>query len=357
VATPPSCYPRSRSTSVVPRRALAPYFAGGGRIEFRERAVPDPGPGQLLLRVRANALCGSDRGQYVNGSSVVPGHEAAGEVVAVGEGTTVRAGTPGVVYLMDFCGRCRSCRLGHTNQCFDKRSDMGFTQDGGYGPYELVHETNFFAAPGVTATEATLLLDAMGTTAHAIVRAQLVRADIESVAVAGAGPIGLGLVAMCRITLGEQVALLASDLDERRLELASALGATAVPAEPGALTAATRRLGIHGVDVAFDSTGRQRARQQLLDALTGRGVLVCVGHGEGLELDVTNQLIAPERAVLGSEYFRYDELPVNLERLHDHRAYLGSLVTHRFPIERIEEAFATFFRGGTGKVVVEQAPS
>src|ERR1700738_4084050 len=103
-----------------PRRALAPHFRGGGRIEFGDRAVPSPGPGQLLLQGRANAVRGTDREQYYQGSGVIPGHETAGEVVAAGPGTATPAGTAGVVFLMDYCGRCRSCRLGHTNQCLEK---------------------------------------------------------------------------------------------------------------------------------------------------------------------------------------------------------------------------------------------
>jgi len=70
---------------------------------------------------------------------------------------------------MDYCGRCRSCRAGHTNQCLAKRNDMGFTADGGYGPFELVHESNFFPVPDdLPSPEATLLLDVMGTGGHAL---------------------------------------------------------------------------------------------------------------------------------------------------------------------------------------------
>lgn len=333
---------------------LVPDFRGAGEITFAEREVPEPGPGQLLLRVRANAVCGTDREQYFAGSDVIPGHESAGEVVACGAGTTTRLGTAGVVYLMDFCGACRSCGLGHTNQCLAKRADMGFTADGGYGAYELVHETHFFPTPGVPAVEATLLLDVMGTSSHAVFRARHARGDIESVAIAGAGPIGLGLAAMCRLLLGPDVPVLISDVTAYRLELAESLGAVAVRADSLADTARARG----GVDVAFDSTGKQAARQGLLDALTARrGVLVCVGHGEGLSLDVSAQLIAPERSILGSEYFRYDELPANLALLREHRDYLGQILTHRYEVARIGEAFATFLAGGTGKVVVTQEPA
>ena len=156
----------------------------------------------MLIRVAANAICGTDRGQYLDGSAVTPGHEAAGVVAAAGPGTTIAEGTRGVVFLMDYCGQCRSCRGGFTNLCLDKRADMGFSADGGYGPYELVHETNFFpVADGTDLAEATMLLDVMGTSSHAIARARLVRPDIESAYIAGAGPIGLGMLVMCKLTL------------------------------------------------------------------------------------------------------------------------------------------------------------
>lgn len=335
---------------------LAPHFRGEGVIEFAERTVPDPGPGQLLVRVTANAICGTDRAQYEKGSAVIPGHEAAGEVVAVGGGTEIPPGTTGVVFLMDYCGECRSCVLGHTNQCLAKRADMGFTADGGYGPFELVHETNFFPTHDVGAVEATLLLDVMGTSSHAISRARTAQRDIESVGIAGAGPIGLGLAAMCRLLLGPDVRVLVSDTNEYRLRLAESLGAVVVPVPGDSIIAAARRLGLDGLDVVFDSSGRQDARQSLLEALTPRrGVLVCIGHGEALHVDVSSQLIAPERAVLGSEYFRYDELPANLQRLRENRPYLARIITHRFPVHRIGEAFETFLGGQCGKVVVEQA--
>ena len=126
---------------------------------------------------------------------------------------------------MDFCGECRSCRLGFTNQCLQKRGDMGFNRDGGYGQYELIHENIFFPVPDTfSATEATLLLDIMGTGGHAIERCQLMRPDIESLLVMGAGPIGLGVLAMAKIILGRQLKVLITDVIPYRLALAEQLG-------------------------------------------------------------------------------------------------------------------------------------
>jgi threonine 3-dehydrogenase len=323
-----------------------PQFVGGGRITFGERPVPTPGPGQLLIQVKANALCGSERGQFHGGSTVTPGHEAAGVVAGVGPETHTLVGTPGVIFLMDFCGACRSCRLGYTNQCEAKRADMGFSHDGGYGPYELIHENIFFPiTEDVSLTEATMLLDIMGTGGHALVRIQSVRPDIEALLVAGAGPIGLGVLAMAKLLLGPDVPVFITDTIPYRLRLAETLGG--IPILLGERSLPT-------VDAAIDTSGKEAARRSAMDALDKRGVLVCVGHGQGLTLDVSPDLIATERALLGSEYFRYDELPTNLARLRAHRDYLTPIITHRCPVSEIQTAFETFFGGETGKVIIEQ---
>jgi threonine 3-dehydrogenase len=317
--------------------------------------VPQPGAGQLLLAVRANAICGTDREQWTTGADVVPGHEAAGVVVAAGDGARTPIGTPGVVFLMDYCGSCRSCKAGATNQCFAKRADMGFTHDGGYGPYELVRETNFFPVPAdLSLTDATLLLDVMGTTGHALGRARLVTAEIRSVAVSGAGPLGLGFVVMTRLLLGPDVPVVVCDVQRARLAMIERLGGRPVDLRNQSLTDGLRTHGLDEVDVAIDTAGKTASRRALLDAVAKRGVLVCVGHGEGMELTVSPDLIAPERAILGSEYFRYDELQENLALLLDHTDELSAIITHRFPVADLAAAFELFMSGATGKVVIEQ---
>jgi threonine 3-dehydrogenase len=330
-----------------------PQFTGGGRIIFGTRPRPEPGDGQLLIAVKANALCGSERGQFLNGSAVTPGHETVGVVAAAGPGTTTPVGTPGAIFLMDFCGTCRSCRAGHTNQCEAKRGDIGFSHDGGYGPLELVHENIFFPiGSDLAPVEATLLLDIMGTGGHALGRARRVRPDIESLLVMGAGPIGLGVLAMARVLFPREMPIHIADFSKYRLDLARQLGGSTIDLS---VRDANRMLSdVPAPDIAVDTSGKAAARQAALDSLGKRGVLVCVGHGEGLSLEVSPQLIAPERSVLGSEYFAFSELADNLKLLREHRAYFNQIITHRFGVEDLQQAFELFFRGETGKVVIEQ---
>jgi threonine 3-dehydrogenase len=337
-----------------PRTAAAPHFLGQRRIGSRERLIPRPGSGELLIEVRANAICGTDRQAWERGALVTPGHETAGVVAIAGTDTVTAPGTLGVVYLMDFCGSCRSCVAGFTNQCLAKRADMGFTHDGGYGPYELVHETNFFAVDaGMDPVDATLLLDVMGTAGHAIRRAGLVRPDVTSVLVGGAGPIGLGVLAMSRLLLDGELQVLVADVQPERLALADRLGARTIDLRATTIAASLEMNGLAGgVDLAIDTTGAAQVRDALLSGLGPRGVLACVGHGQRLDLDVSEDLIAPERAVLGCEYFPFADLPGNMALLREHRAELGLIVTHRFSRADIGDALELFFSGGAGKVVV-----
>lgn len=340
----------------IPERMYSPVFTGGGKVDFMEKDVPQPGPGQLLIRSRANALCGSDRWFYMNGSGQhTPGHEIAGEVVLAGTGTKTEPGTPGVVFLMDFCGECRSCKLGYTNLCERKRADIGFTHDGGYGEYVLISENIFFPIdPDLSYADATLLLDIMGTGGHALRRASVVREDIASVLIAGAGPIGLGVLAMVKIMLGQHIPVYVTDMNEYRLELVERLGGIPVHAGTDDLEARLEADGLSGVDAAFDTSGHTAARQACVARLGKRGVLVCVGHGGEVSLQVSSDLIGPERAVLGSEYFAFAELERNAAYMREHRAYLSQIITHRFPVARMQEACDLFFGGQCGKVVIER---
>lgn len=339
----------------VPQTMNIPLFVGQGKIEYGEKPVPAPGKGQLLLQVKANALCGSDRSQYYDGSKTVPGHEAAGIVAGAGEGTTTAIGTHGVVFLMDFCGECRSCKLGFTNQCLQKRADYGFTNDGGYAPYIVINENVFFSVDSsIPLSEATMLLDIMGTGGHAIKRAKLVHPDIQSVLIAGAGPIGLGVLAMAKLLLGEETPVFIMDYVDYRLELAEKMGAIPVQLANQSVADVIRDSGFEGVDIAIDTSGKTSGRRTSLDALAQRGVLVCVGHGQELNLGISNDLIAPERAVLGSEYFQYNELAENHALILEHLPYLQQIITHRYGLHQIQEAYEVFFQGNTGKVLIEQ---
>ncbi|QHT59756.1 alcohol dehydrogenase catalytic domain-containing protein [Paenibacillus lycopersici] len=340
---------------IVQASMKVPRFAGEGRIEWLTREVPEPGPGQLLMRIEANALCGSDRGQFYGGSGVTPGHEAVGVVAAAGPDTASAVGTRGVIYAKDYCGTCRYCRMNMTSQCTERSSVIGFSEHGGYDPYILIAERMLFPIDdAIPAAEATLLLDIMGTGSRAVKRAGMLHPDIRTVLVSGAGPIGLGLLAMAKLLLGEEVPVAVTDFVPYRLELVKRLNGIPILLSETSLEEGLAASGMRGVDVVMDASGKESARRAGLAALNPGGVLVCVGHGEGLSFRAAEELINVEKAVIGSDYFDYGDLEQNMKLFHAHRSYLSQLITHRFPPDRLQEAYRLFFESGqTGKVIIE----
>jgi threonine 3-dehydrogenase len=337
---------------VIPETQVIPKFIGDGRITMHEGPVPAAGESEVLLRVAGNVLCGSERYQFFSGSSVTPGHEVSGEIVAVGAGVEHSIGTHGAVFLMQFCGACRSCRTSATNQCLDKHGDVGFTRDGGYQPYIAVSASSFFPTPQIDPVDAPILLDIMGTGGHAIDRARLVHDDIERIVVVGAGPIGLAVLAMAKLIFGHEFPVAISDIAPYRLRLAEQLGGIPIDVSSQSLAEGLAAIAFGVPDAAFDTSGRTEVREHALDTLAQRGVLVCVGHGGAIVVKVSRQLIASERAILGSEYFRFDEFPRNLALLQQHRDYLTQIITHEFPQSDLEEAMTLFFAGNAGKVLI-----
>lgn len=177
----------------------------------------------------------------------------------------------------------------------------------------------------------------------------------ERILITGAGPIGLGILAMARLCLGPDVPIVITDRVPYRLELAAKLGGMPVDVLRESLDEWAKSAVAEGdFDLVLDTTGSGDAIRDSLRLLARGGALVCIGHGAQLPIHVSHDLIQPEAALVGSEYFRFDELAGNLTLLRQQRDYLGQIITHRFSIMDIQDAFQTFFSGHTGKVIVEQ---
>ncbi len=195
----------------------------------------------------------------------------------------------------------------------------------------------------------------MGTGGHAIERCQLIRPDIESLLVLGAGPIGLGVLMMAKIILGQQVKVYLTDIVPYRLKLAEQLGGLPINVSKTSIKDGLKAHGAEAADVAVDTSGKQVAREEGHRALAQRGSLICVGHGEGISLKISPDIIAPERSVVGSEYFRLRRTRRQSALAQtQHRSYLNQIITHRFGVDEIQKSFELFFGGETGKVIIEQ---
>lgn len=330
----------------------AARFLGEGRIEIDEVAVPEPGPDEVLIEVHSCALCGTDRGAYRNGSAVTPGHEASGTVIAAGkEVTGFQEGARGVVYLVDFCGRCSACRAGSTNMCLQRRKMYGFTADGGFADFEVVRSACFLPlADDLPLDLATTLLDFYGTSLHAFRRAG--PTDPRIVGVVGCGPIGLGAISVAK-ALGVPL-VYGIDVAPYRLDLADRLGAVPVDAREGDATAAVLKESPGGCDLVIEAAGLTQTQRQAIALSAAGGSVVFVAHNrDPLPVHTLTDLIAKERTLLGSEYFPIGDFSEAYALLTSGALDAESVVTHRYPLEAIGEAFEAFWSGATAKVLVQ----
>jgi len=248
----------------------ATTYQSMGEIQNSEIPEPTPSADEVVLRVHASGICHTDidilYGRY--GSSkfpLVPGHEYAGEIVALGEGvTTLKKGQRVVVDPNIHCGKCRACRKGLTNLC-DNLGAYGVTQNGGFAEYGVVHQDNIVPFSDDLSYGVAALAEPVGCVLNGL---DAIDTDkVDNALIFGAGPIGM-LMGLALRTKGVTDVTM-SDIAESRLKLAESFGLKAVAAGSGELNKLER-----SVDLAVDATGVPRVAEGLINyAANGGNVL------------------------------------------------------------------------------------
>jgi threonine dehydrogenase-like Zn-dependent dehydrogenase len=338
----------------------AAYFRGHDRIEFAEVPAPHPGPGEVVIRVAANGVCGSDHKALARGHETIPGHEVAGTVVEVGEGGTLPVGTRVAAYIPLHCGACAYCRRGAGNLCPHRQGLLGWSTDGGYAEYMRLPERNALPLAGeVSFGEGVLLLDTLGTSGHAL---RLARCwEAESVLVIGAGPIGIGAVAMLdalardRGGVTGQARCFVSELSPYRRERAAALGATVLDPRTTDLEAAIRDLYPYGVDLVVEAVGSWPTIVQSLDLVRPGGTVCLVGeHWGRVELErPKGSWMINDLTLIRSFYFTLPEFQENQAMIVEGTLDAAALASHTFPLDQLRAAYDLFGAGEALKVLVE----
>lgn len=316
----------------------------GAPLELSEVPVPEPREGEVLVRVRAVGLCGTDL--KITGGAfastplpIVPGHEVAGELA---DGRRVAC------YVYEPCGRCRTCRLGFETLC-RASVRIGFDKDGGLAEFVRVPEANALPfAAHVPFEAAAVTMDAVTSPWRAL----LTRAGLaagERLVIAGAGGLGLSAVQIARHR-GARAAVLEPSAGSRELALAS--GAELAVA-PGAVEDVLRWSGGEGADVGFEAAGSRQALDALVACVRPGGRLVCCGYRSGVEygLDSTD-LVLREITMLGSRNGARADAEAALRALEADA--LRPPVSHRLPLEAVNEGLERLRRGEVaGRVVID----
>src|SRR6266581_1490615 len=325
--------------------------------------VPKPvaGPGEVLIRVRHAGVCGTDLhiadwDAWAQGRikpPLVVGHEFAGEIAGLGPGVTeFQVGQLVTAEGHIICGHCQQCRTGNGHICKNTRI-IGVDRDGAFAEFIAMPATNVMTLDGIP-TEIGAIMDPMGNAFHTVLTAEI---PGSTVFIVGCGPIGCFAVGIARAAGAAKV--IASDVNPNRLALAKKMGAHVLinAAQDDVVRTVLAETGSEGVDVVCEMSGVPAALHQAFATIRmgGRVQLLGIPKGE-VPVDFASEIIFKGitlYGVIGRKMY---------ETWHQMRRYLTAglldprpVITHEFPLTRIDEALAAIRSGDAGKIILEIA--
>lgn len=320
----------------LPHSMRASVLAEKRTLTIENRPLPAVGAEDVLIKVAAVGVCGSDVhyfrqgriGGFVVDSPLVLGHEVSGTIVAIGSDVPAhRIGERVAIEPQRPCGRCRECRSGRYNLCSSMEFYATPPIDGAFAGYVTIQSDFAYAVPGSVSDEAAALLEPLSVAINAIRKAGIVPGS--SILIAGAGPIGIITAQVARAFGASEI--IVSDLVPERRERAMEFGATRV------IDPVTTDPADLDVNAFIDASGSARAVYSGIKSVRAAGTAVLVGlgnpemtlpveHIQNLEINVTG-------------VFRYtDTWPVAIHLVASGQVDLDSLVTGQFDLDSVEEA-------------------
>lgn len=343
-------------------RAVVKSRPGPG-IDILDRPVPvRVRPGDVLIRVGACGVCGSDLQYYrwnehLASELTLPrilGHEIAGEIAEIGEAVTgYRPGDRVVAESWARCGECHFCRVGRSNHCVNLER-LGHTVDGGMASHVVLPATSLHRLPPQIPFAEAATLKPLGVALHAFERLRVTAGDY--VAVIGPGTVGLLAARLAELSGASRVIVLGLAADRRRLELAESWGYTTIEVDDGDVVArvldATDGLG---PETVLEASGGAGTLSLAVALARQGGEIGVVGLAKREEFDPSS-LVLKELRIVGS----LTRLPSSWIRairlVAEGKVNLGALVTHRFSVDDALEAFRVLESGEAIKAIIEPAP-
>jgi S-(hydroxymethyl)glutathione dehydrogenase/alcohol dehydrogenase len=345
-------------------------------LAIEELAIDEPGYGEALVRVIAAGACHSDlhfmEGTYPTRMPAVLGHEVAGVVEQIGPGVTnVGPGDRVIIGFVQPCGHCGNCQSGRPNICERPMRTRGrdnpavrrgddavatMANVGGFAEYSLTPATGLVRVPDDVGLDIAALVGCSVMTGYGAVANTAGVEPGSTVAVIGTGGVGLNIIQAAKLAGARQV--IAVDVVEHKLTMARDFGASdGVNAGDGDPVEQVKELTGGGVDYAFEAIGLTQTSRQAYDMARRGGTAVVVGMVPPTEaIQVPGTIWVDEKALKGSFYgsarFHVD-MPRILALYQDGKLDLDRLVTKRFPLEEINEAFDTLKTGEVARSVLE----
>lgn len=333
-------------------RALS--YAGERQIVVRDKPEPRPGPGEVVIAMKASAICGSDLHPYRHprpemlAADLTPGHEACGVIVECGpEVRDWKSGDRVVVYFRRTCGQCQYCRTGHRNVCSNRRGSYGVGADGSDAEYMAVEVGSLLPLPEDLSFRDGSILACQGGTAYAPLT-RLGLSGRDTLVVSGLGPVGL-LATLFGTALGARV--IGVDPSAERRALAARLGAEQVcdPAA-GAIGEQVQAVAPGGAGALIETSGAPAAQAVIGDLLRPRGRAAIVGLGAADFAMPLMHLVHREIELIGSSIYpdtQFEEMCAVIRRKG---IDLDAIVTHDLTLEEGPAAFRLADSATAGKI-------
>ena len=341
-------------------------FKGDRQLELQTFPDPTPGPGEVVIEIKASGMCGSDLKFYrsANGeamkalgfsssAAVIAGHEPCGVVVAVGANVNpkqARIGQRVMVHHYRGCGACPHCSTGWMQMCVEGVAEVyGVTGNGAHAPYMKCLASTVVQLPEELSFETGAAISCgTGTAWGALQRLQLT--GDQTIAIFGQGPVGLSATQLA-VALGARV--IALDVSEDRLAQARSLGAHELlnPTKVDvvdAIKSLTQGLGVHA---AIDASSSSEARRQAVQSVRSWGKVCLVGEGGEIKLDVSPDLLRRQVTLLGSWTFSTVGQAECAQFIAARGIQVDALFTDRWKLDQAEEAYRLFDKQTSGKGV------
>ena len=337
---------------------------GNSTAVLKDFPIPVPGHGEVLVKMKSSTICGSDirciyhqhlgKGPEGYQPGMIAGHEPCGQIVECGVGCRrFKSGDRVIIYHISGCGVCNDCRRGYMISCTSEkyRRAYGWQRDGGMAEYLLAEEKDLVLLPEqLTYSDGAQVACGFGTVYEGLEKIDLCGND--AVLITGLGPVGLAAAMLCK-AMGATKILGIEALDER-IEIAKNLRLFDDVLKAGAdnVQQVKNLTGGMGVEKAVDCSAHDKARLTCIQATRKWGKIVFIGEGGTVSFQPSPDIIHDQKTIYGSwvtNIWRMEEL---VERLVRWNIHPEDLITHRFPLEKVAEAYALMASGKCGKVAV-----
>lgn len=337
--------------------ALVKAEAGQG-LTLMKMPVPEPGLGEVRIRIRKTAICGTDLHIYNwdpwSRENIKPpiiiGHEYVGVIDALGDGVTnYRTGqlVSGEGHIV--CGHCRNCRAGNGQFCRNTHG-VGVNRNGAFAEYLVIPAGNVVPIPDGINEDVASFFDALGNATYSALMFDVIG---EDVLITGAGPIGIMATAICKRNGAR--AIVVTDVNDYRLKMAKRMGATAVVnvTRERVEDALEGQNIIEGFDVGLEMSGSSSALDTMINNMRNGGKIALLGiHPKKVELDL-NKIIWNSLTLQGIYGRKMYETWYKMITMVQGGLDLSPIITHRFSYRDYEKGFAVMNSGKSGKVILD----